>query len=210
MKTKTMFRALLLFCALTTVNSVARADVPSFTYVEFEYIAAGNFMVSDDSLSVDVDLDGYALNASVELGIFFLQASRFELESDVVLDASLKDSISTLAAGITFALPQAQIYGLIRGRHDDLTLRGGGFDEDEDGGVIGAEVGARINLTDRFEINANAGVPSTDDGKSFGVGAQFFITKNLGITLDYSSIEFEEDDIRADFDTTSVGLRFTF
>ncbi|MFT5571178.1 MAG: hypothetical protein ACI9FR_000086 [Cryomorphaceae bacterium] len=196
--------------ALLSLSLNSHADSPSFTYVELEYVAAGSFEISDDSLSVDVDIDGYALNASVELGIFFLQASRFELESDVVLDASLKDSISSIALGMTFALPQSQVYGLIRARHDDLSLRGGGFDEDTDGGVVGAEVGVRINLTDRFELNANAGVPSTEDGKSFGVGAQFFITKNIGITLDFSSLELEEDGITANFDTTSVGLRFTF
>ena len=196
--------------ALLCVSFNSHADSPSFTYVEFEYVAAGNFEIFDDSLSVDVDIDGYALNASVELGIFFLQASRFELESDVVLDASLKDSISSIALGITFELPQSQIYGLVRARHDDLSLRGGGFDDDADGGVVGAEVGVRINLTDRLEINANAGVPSTEDGKSFGVGAQFFVTKNIGITLDFSSLELQEDDISANFDTTSVGLRFTF
>lgn len=191
-------------------SPLANADVPSFTYLELEYVAGGNFKVTDDSLSVDVGIDGFALNGSAELGIFFIQASRFELESDVVLDAALKDSISTLALGMTFALPQAQLYGLIRARHDDLSLRGGGFSEDTDGGVIGAELGVRVNLTDRFEINANAGVPSTDEGKSFGVGAQFFITNNVGITLDFSSLELEEDDIKATFDTTSIGLRFTF
>jgi len=75
---------------------------------------------------------------------------------------------------------------------------------------VGAEVGVRFNLTDRFEINANIGKPSTDEGDSFGVGAQFFITDNFGITADFRSIEAEQDDIIVEFDTTSIGVRYTF
>ena len=198
----------LVFSLLTT--HLVQADPPSFSYVELEYIAAGDFEISDGSLSVDVDIDGYALNASVELGIFILQASRFELESETVFDSNLEDSISTLALGLAFELPRTQVYGLIRGRRDELSLRGGGFDEDEDANSIGFELGARVNLTDWLEINANFGKPAVDEGDSYGVGAQFFITKNLGITLDFSSIEVEDDDITGKFDTTSVGLRYSF
>jgi len=186
------------------------ADSPSFSYVGFEYVASGNFDISDGRTSVDIDLDGFALTGSVELGIFFLQASQFELESEDILGGNIEDSITTLAAGVTFELPQTQVYGLIRGRRDDISLRAGGFSEDEDFGFVGVEAGVRVNLTDRLELNANLGVPSADDGTSFGAGAQFFVTDNLGITLDFRRLEAEEDDIEAEFDTTSIGVRFSF
>lgn len=205
-----MKKSLILCAALSFLTmSYAQADSPSFTYVELEYIAAGDFEVNVDSLSLNSDIEGFALNASVELGIFFLQASRFELESDEVLGTIAEDSISTLAAGVTFELPQAQVYGLIRGRRDEVSSRGL-IEEDEDAGSVGGEVGVRFNLTDRFELNANIGKPSADEGSSYGFGAQFFITDNLGITLDFSSIEAEDDDDSVKFETTSVGLRFTF
>lgn len=204
-------RKILILCAalglLTTFQ--ARADSPSFTYVELEYIAAGDFEVNVGSLSLNSDIEGFALNASVELGIFFLQASRFELESDRILGTIAEDSISTIAAGVTFELPQTQVYGLVRGRRDEVSSRGF-IEEDEDAGTVGAEVGVRVNLTDRLELNANIGKPSPDDGRSFGVGAQFFVTDNIGLTLDFSSIEAEEDDNRVKFETTSIGVRFTF
>ena len=192
------------------ISTAAKADSPSFTYVGLEYVASGNFDISDENTSVDLDLDGFALTGSLELGIFFIQASRFELESEEIFGGRIEDSISTLALGLTFELPQTQIYGLIRGRHDDLSLRAAGFEEDEDFGVVGAEIGARINLTDRLEINGNVGKPDADEGTTYGVGAQFFVTDNIGITLDARRLEAEEDGIEGSFDTVSVGVRASF
>lgn len=206
-KTKFITAAFLLMGLV--VNSTASADSPSFTYVGAEYVAAGDLQVGNGRISADLGLDGFALTGSAELGIFFLQASRYELDGDKFLNSKIKDSITTIAAGITFELPQSQVYGLIRGRRDELSVSGL-FDEDETGHSAGVEVGARVNLTDRFELNANLGKPSDEAGVSYGVGAQLFITNNLGITLDLRSIEVEEDDIEAKFDTTSIGVRFTF
>ena len=188
----------------------ASAEAPSFSYVELEYVAAGDFEVQDGSLSVALDMDGFAINGSVEIGMLILQASLFELESEEILNSRLEDSISTLAIGLNFDLPQTSIYGLIRARNDDLSLRGGGFNEDLDGTSVGAEVGVRFNLTDRFELNANVGRPSEDAGNSYGAGAQFFVTDNIGITLDFSSLELSDRDITASLDTTSIGLRYSF
>jgi opacity protein-like surface antigen len=198
----------LLLCALCATQT-AFAESPSFTYVELEYIAAGDFEVSRDTSSANVDLDGFALNASVELGIFILQASRFELESEELLGSRFEDSISTIAVGLAFELPQTQLYGLVRGRRDELSLSGI-FNEEEDANSVGVEAGVRFNVTDRFEINANIGSPALDEGTSYGIGAQFLVTDNIGLTLDFNSIEVEEDDIEANFDTTSLGLRFNF
>ena len=202
------------FCILLAflVNSQAvYADSPSFTYLELEYVAAGEIEVADDSLSVSVDLDGYAFNASAELGIFLLQASRFELDSDELLNSNLEDSISTIAIGLTFELPQTAIYGLVRGRRDELSVSGGQFDnENEDANSVGLEAGVRVNLTDRFEVNANIGTPNIDEGTSYGVGAQFYITKNLGLTFDYKSIEVDDERLNLEFQTSSIGLRYNF
>ncbi len=202
---------LLLFGLSSLIVSFASyAESPSFTYVELEYITSGDFEISDGSLSVDLGLDGYALNASAELGILLLQASLFELESDEILGSNLEDSISTIAVGLTFELPQTSVYGLVRGRRDDLSLVGGGFNEDETGYSVGFEAGVRVNLTDRIEVNANIGSPALDEGTSYGIGAQFYVTENIGVTLDFSSIEVEEDDLEAEFSTTSIGLRYNF
>lgn len=205
-----MKKIILTLSLLCLYSTNALADSPSFNYVELEYIAAGDINVSDGSLTVDVDLDGYALNLSAELGVLILQASRFEVESDQILTSNIEDSISTLAIGLAFELPQSQVYGLVRARRDELSLRGGGFSEDEEGDSVGVEAGVRINLTDRLEINANVGRPAVDEGNSYGVGAQFFVTDNFGITFDYSSLEVEDDDITAELNLTSVGVRFTF
>ena len=193
-------------------SSLSYADSPSFTYVGAEFVSSGEISVTDGNLSIDIDADGFAVNASAELGIFFVQLSQLELETEELLGASIEDSITTLGIGLTFDLPQTKVYGLIRGRYDDIQLRGGilADDDEVDGGIVGAEIGARVNLTDRFEVNANIGRPSADEGSSFGVGAQFFVTDNLGVTLDFRSIEAEQDDITAEFDTTSIGVRYTF
>jgi len=206
-----LFVSLFTIIALNVVHiGTAQADSPSFTYVGAEYVANGDFSIGSGALDADIGLEGFAVNASLELGIFFIQASRFELETDDFLGGSLDDNISTIAAGMTFELPRSQVYGLIRGRRDELNGRFGNLASDLDGTTLGAEAGVRINLTDRLELNANAGVPSTDEGVSYGVGAQFFVTNNIGLTLDVRSIELEDDDIDAKFDTTSIGLRFSF
>ena len=194
------------------LSNLSYADSPSFSYIGAEFVSSGEISVTDGNLTIDVDTDGFALNASAELGIFFVQLSQLELESEDFLGASIEDSITTLGLGLTFELPRTQVYGLVRARYDNIQLRGGilADDDEVDGGIVGGEIGARINLTDRFEINANIGKPSTDEGTSFGVGAQFFITDNFGITADFRSIEAEQEDITAEFDTTSIGLRYTF
>ena len=209
---KKISEILLASSLLLLISAQSNAKAPSFTYVEAEFVASGDINVSSGSLGLDVDTDGFALTASAELGIFLIQLSQLELESDEFLGASVEDSITTLGLGLTFELPQTQLYGVIRGRYDNIDLNGGPFFEDDnvDGGIVGAEIGARVNLTDRFEINANIGRPDTDDGSSFGIGAQFFVTKNLGITVDFNSIEAEQDDITVEFDTTSIGVRYTF
>ena len=202
--------SLLIAGGLLITSANAMADAPSFTYIGAEYVPSGDIELQDGGLSVSLDSSGYALHASVELGIFFIQASRTELESNIeILGIRAEDTSSTLAAGMTFELPQTQIYALVRGRYDEFKLSGLRNDED-DGGIIGGEVGARINVGKFLEINANVGKPSTDEGKSYGIGAHFFITDHFGITLDLRSIEAEQDDIEAKFDTTSVGLRYTF
>jgi hypothetical protein len=203
------YSTLCLILISLTLSQASYADSPSFTYLELEYIAGGDIEVSDGALSANVDIDGFALNASVELGIFLLQASRFELESDEILGSSLEDSISTVAVGLTFELPQTSVYGLIRARRDELVVRGL-LNEEEDGNSVGVEAGIRFNVSDRFELNANIGSPALDEGTSYGVGAQFKISNNLGLTFDFSSIEVEEDDIVANFDMTSLGLRLNF
>ena len=189
------------------------ADSPSFTYVELEYVASGDFEISDGSLSATVDMDGFALNGSAELGIFLIQASRFELESETLFDSKLEDSISTFALGLTFELPQSAVYGLIRARRDELTVGGAlgsAVDDELDETSVGLEAGVRVNLTDRLEVNANFGSPALDEGTSYGIGAQFMISKNLGINVKYNSIEVEDDDLSADLQTTSASLRFSF
>lgn len=203
---------LLATIALLIVSSNALAAPPSFTYIGAEYIPSGEIEVVDGSLRFNVDATGYAINGSAELGIFFIQASRTELESeDDLFGLKAEDSSTSLALGLTFELPQTQVYGLIRGRYDEFEASLGDLiNEEDDGGIIGGEVGIRINVTNFLEINANAGKPSTDEGTSYGFGAQFFVTQNLGITVDLRSIEAEQDDIRAKFETTSVGLRYTF
>lgn len=194
-------------------SAIAAAEAPSFTYVELEYLASGDFEISDGSLSADVDMDGFAISGSVQLGAFLLQASRFELESETLFDSKLEDNISTLAVGLTFAFPQTAIYGLVRARRDELSIGGtiGEFVDDElDETSVGLEAGVRFNLTDRFELNANFGSPALDEGTSFGVGALFHVTDNLGIGVRYSSIEVEDDELTADLQTTSASLRYTF
>ena len=190
---------------------LAQAKAPSFSYIEVEYVASGDLDISNDTISASADLDGFAVTGSVELGIFIVQASRFELDGDGPLNSTLEDSISTLALGLAFELGNTQLYGLARVRQDELTASSsflGSLEEDAISG--GAEVGIRWNLTDRFELNANIGTPALDQGTSIGAGAQFFITKNIGITAEYNSIEVEEDDIEAEIDTVSVGLRYSF
>jgi len=206
---KTIVTLLFALGSLTTVQS-SLAKTPSFTYVEAEFVTSGNFEVSAGPVSVDVDTDGFAITGSLELGIFFIQASRFELEGDALFDTEIEDNISSLAGGITFELPRTQLFGLVRVRRDELRAQNALIDEDEDLTFVGVEVGARVNLTDRIEINGNLGVPSTEEGTSFGIGGQFFITDHLGITANFRRIEAEDSGIEAEFDTTSIGLRWSF
>ncbi len=46
--------------------------------------------------------------------------------------------------------------------------------------------------------------------KLMQAGAQFLLTDRFGLTLDFNSIEVEDGDLAAQFDTTSIGVRFSF
>lgn len=201
-----------LCCALFLVlSSQVYAKDPSFTYVEAQLISSGDIDVSDGNLSVNVDLDGFSLNGSVQLGWVILQASRFELDSDELLGGSIEDSITTVAAGLAFGgLPRTKFFALVRARRDELSLNSSFLEEEEDLVSAGIEAGVRFNVTDWLELNANIGRPSVDVGDSFGLGAQLFVTEHLGITFNYNTIDAEEDDINFSFDTTSIGVRYSF
>ena len=200
----------LVAASLLLIGTKSYAESPSFTYVGAEYVADGTLSASVGSLSAELDSSGFALNASVELGIFVLQASRLELDNDDIFIIESDSSITSAAVGLTFELPQTQIYGLVRAQQAELAVSGGGFSDSFDETIAGVEVGARVNLTDRFEINANIGSPAGDSGLSYGVGGQFFVTDNIGITLNFNTIEADEDGIEAEFETSAIGVRFTF
>ena len=133
-----------------------------------------------------------------------------ELDNDDILTIESDSTITSAAFGLTFELPQTQVYGLVRAQQAELSVNGGGFSDSIDETIAGVEVGARVNITDRFEVNANLGRPGGDVGTSYGIGAQFFVTDNIGITVNFNNTEAEEDDIKAEFETTAIGVRFTF
>lgn len=198
--------------SLLIANS-AQADSPSFTYVELDYVVGGDIEISDGALSADVDLDGFVLTGSVELGVLLLQASRFELESDTILGSNLEDSISTFAIGLTFELPRTAVYGLVRARRDEISINGtlgSVVDEELDETSVGLEAGVRFNASKRLELNASFGSPALDEGTSFGAGVQFKVTDNLGLNLKYNRFEVEDDGLSGEFSTASVGVRYSF
>jgi len=113
----------IIFVSLLLVSANLRAEAPSFSYVGAEYVASGSFKASSGSLSADLDSNGFAVNGSLELGVFFIQASRLELDNDEVLGIESDSSFTSAAIGLTFELPQTQVYGLVRAQQAEQSAR---------------------------------------------------------------------------------------
>jgi outer membrane autotransporter protein len=187
---------ILLGCALAALsaNAVA-ADKTGSSYVGAEYTM---LTISPDG-GPDFDLSalgvrgGYYFNQyfSVEGRLAFGISDDSMTETDPILGTatltvSLDHSLGVYAVGHIPLTEQFQLYGLV-----GLTQFSGKIDASISGGPSGS-------------------LSSDDNGLSFGVGAEFDMTKNLSLGVEYVSYITDGDIEGLSYDADGLGITLNY
>jgi hypothetical protein len=166
---------------------VLEQDLPEmeYTYIEANYLWT-------DSDALDDDVDGFELTGSLELPLnFFGQITASHQSADADLDA--------YRIGAGYHLPlgsRIDAYGLLSFAHVEADNSGNDFDDD---GVAG-ELGVRMMVTHKIEVNGRAQWVNVDDDQyGVGVGARYYLMSALSVG---GRVDFLDED-----ESFAVGLR---
>jgi len=188
----------LLFAGLMAPG-LALADASDYSYIE------GTYLQGDIS---DVEIDGYAIEASLEFVDRILAVASF---TDLGLDddtagADLEGDIQAFGLGYIFGRNDtASVYGTASYIEYDVRGRLGAFTFADDGDGVQFELGARMNLSPEAELYVavkHTDLGQGDEETTPGVGLVYRFLPALSGTLTYD--RNSEDDIMG------LGLRLTF
>lgn len=171
------------------VHAVApAADKPEmeYTYVEANYLWT-------DSDDLDESLDGWELIGSLELPLNFFAQVQVSQQSD-------RADLEAWRIGGGYHLPlgsSLDAYGILSVAHTEVD----GSDDDFDDEGIAGEVGLRMLLSPKIEVNGSAEwLDVDDDDFTIGVGARYYFTNFLSIGGRVESVDADP--------SFAVGLRF--
>lgn len=188
----------LLFAGLMAPG-LALADASDYSYIE------GTYLQGDIS---DVEIDGYAIEASLEFVDRILAVASF---TDLGLDddtagADLEGDIQAFGLGYIFGRNDtASVYGTASYIEYDVRGRLGAFTFADDSDGVQFELGARMNLSPEAELYVavkHTDLGQGDEETTPGVGLVYRFLPALSGTLTYD--RNSEDDIMG------LGLRLTF
>jgi hypothetical protein len=171
--------------------TLAPAPVEDVPEMEYTYIEANYLWTDSDTL--DETVDGVEVTGSLELPLnLFAQLTASRQSGDVDLDQ--------YRLGIGYHLSigsRIDAYGILSAAHAETD----GSDDDFDDDGIAGEVGVRMLLTPRIEVNGSAEWADVDESDyGVGVGGRFYLIDMLSLGA------------RAEFldsgDSYTVGVRF--
>tara|TARA_A100000171_G_C2134169_1_gene148882 strand:- start:2134 stop:2982 length:849 start_codon:yes stop_codon:yes gene_type:complete len=210
------------------ISQTAMAEVPSFNYVQFDYVLSGDSEVSRGGLSDSLDLQqGFGLQGGFEVGDYVMVLGRhLSLDYDDDQGAGLTGVENTALNDMTFIgvgahFPLADVvdlYGAVGFSRPTLTsFAGEGF---------GFEVGARANF-DMVTASLWYNMGDTDTDASVGPGSVDIDPELLGLdvaiafapdapelVLGYVDASHEAEvgntKVDVDYDHFSIGVRKSF
>ncbi len=191
------------FSHLIAISTMALSTNVFSNEISYDYIQGTYHSISDDSLGVDIDADGFSFGGSFSISDNLALTAGFGAASyDRV--AGIDIDTSDFSFGMTFHQSVASgtdVYGnfsIVNAEYelDDGTTR---ISDDDMGNVIA--IGVRHMASEKIEIGANISRTDvfSDTSNSFGVGAIFFINDKVAFGVGYSSGD--------DVDALSLGLR---
>lgn len=177
----------------------AQAEGLSYNYVEGRY-------VNTDIDDVDVDVDGYDINASGLIAPnFFLFGSYGQQETESINNGKLEYTTGTFGLGwrmplnnqVDLVAKGGLLYGEIDGKGS-----ASGLDDDDTGFLLNG--GVRALLMPNFEVNGGVTYADVldDDETTLDVGAVFSFTPAFAAVAGAS--------FGSDANAYSAGLRFNF
>ena len=198
---KTPIKKNLLAISILALSTNAFSTELSYDYVEGIYGS-----ITDSSLGVDLDADGYAAGGSVSISenialTAIIGTTSFDEIAGLDIDTTEVDFGITAHVPIT---PGTDVFGNFSIVKAEIEIDDGTttVDDDDTGNVI--TIGLRHMASERVEIGAAfARLDIFDDtGNSFGIGARYYADDKLSIGVGYSTGD--------DVDTISVSARINF
>lgn len=181
------------FAAAIEPASLAPVAVPSDDFPEMEYTYAEASYVWTDSDLIDDEVDGWEATGSIELPLnFFLQGTYRDQSGDADL------TTTRIGGGWHFGFTsRLDAYGILS--YERLEVESSGDDDTDDG--VGGEIGLRLLLTHRLEVNGRttwADVGDSDAG--IGFGARWYFTDFLSVGARFDAV--------GDDELLAAGVRF--
>ena len=214
------------------ISQTAMAEVPSFNYMQFDYVVSGDTEVSEGGLSESFDLEqGFGLQGGFEIGDYVMVMGRhLSLDYEDDLGFALGDADNAVFNDMTFIgvgahIPVADmvdLYGAVGfSRPTFIGIAGEGY---------GLEVGARANFemvtaslwynmgnTDtKVDTDGLAGTESLDiDPEMLGLDVAISFAPDapelvLGYVDATHEIEGDNFEVDVDYDHFSIGVRKSF
>ncbi|MBI5364724.1 MAG: outer membrane beta-barrel protein [Planctomycetes bacterium] len=160
--------------------TVPSDDVPE---MEYTYVEA-NFLWTDSD-DIDETLTGGEFTGSLELPLNFFAQLTLSRQSD---DADL----DTFRLGAGYHLPlgsRFDAYGLLSLAH--LEVDGTANDFDDDG--LAAEIGVRLLLTPKLEVNGKVEWADVgDENYGVGIGARYYLMDSISLGGRVEAVDGDE------------------
>ncbi|MBL4570494.1 MAG: hypothetical protein JKY21_04990 [Alcanivorax sp.] len=213
------------------ISQNAMAEVPSFNYVQFDYVVSGDSEISDSGVSESFDLEqGFGLQGGFEIGDYVMVMGRhmsldYEDDAGFFLEADNVVFNDMTFIGVGAHLPVADmvdLYGAVGFSRPTFTgFAGEGY---------GLEIGARANFemvtaslwynmgnTDtKVDVDGFVGTESVDiDPELLGLDVAISFAPDapelvLGYVDATHEIKIENEKFDVDYDHFSIGVRKSF
>lgn len=165
--------------------AIALVTVPSDDVPEMEYTYVEANFLWTDSDDIDETLTGGEFTGSLELPLNFFAQLTLSRQSD---DADL----DTFRLGAGYHLPlgsRFDAYGLLSLAH--LEVDGTANDFDDDG--LAAEIGVRLLLTPKLEVNGKVEWADVgDENYGVGIGARYYLMDSISLGGRVEAVDGDE------------------
>ncbi len=199
-------KSLLALAVLANTGIAAASDL-SYNFVQ------GSYQQTEVDLGdgINLDLDGYGVTGSAELGdMFFITASFEDSSGDESLMGTQFDvdsEATTIGFGFHSAInDKLDFVAGVAKTSADISVAVDGFGEfSDDTDAYLYSVGLRGMAAESVELFASATYVDADEGEtdtSFSIGGQYYLTQAFSLGLALQSAD--------DSDTTALFARFSF
>ncbi len=197
--------------SLLALAVLANAGIAAASDLSYNFVQGSYQQTEIDVDGFSLDLDGFGVTGSAELGDMFFISASFDATSgdETLMDTRFDVDSDTTTLGLGFHSAINDKLDFVAGfakSSADISVAVDGFGEfDGDADAYLYSVGLRGMAAESVELFANAIYVDADEGESdtaFNIGGQYYLTPALSIGMALQSAD--------ESDTTSLFARFSF